>query len=117
MNLKSMQALLDQPPPVDAPKMEVVHVAKEVVREPVSASVSDDVEYFYLYPYKSKFEAAKDLKEFYDKINLPDTIGFKCSKIKKDFITKSFELVKKYWKDETYVFNRLADLKTLKEYL
>ena len=81
-SIKNLQELLNQPLPVEAPRLEVVLPEPDVAPE----VIIEEEESFYLYPYKTKSEAAKALNEFYESVQLPDIITFKCSKIKKDWI-------------------------------
>ena len=106
-SLKSLQGLISQPSQVEQPVK---------VKEPEVIS-EDDEETFYLYPFKTKREAAIDLKEWFDNTEIPDIISIKCTRLKKEIVKDWFELVKKYWNDETYVYNRLADLKTIREFI
>jgi len=112
-SLKKLQRLMDNVPmvvdPVDVVEMKPLEIVVDQPQE----------EQYYIYPYKSKFKAAKDLKEQYDKINLPASINLRTTLIKdfKGYVSSVFTMIKKYWRDERYVRDRISDLITIKNYL
>lgn len=110
LSLKNLQAYLTAPPPVKKTEEKVQE--KEVVK---IEEVEEDK--YFLYPYKTKFEAAKEIKGWFDSVSLPEIILIKCAKLKKEYIKATFDLIKKYWNDTAYVRDRLSDLITIKNFL
>ncbi|MBO9592764.1 MAG: hypothetical protein J7599_07620 [Niabella sp.] len=111
-SLKKLQRLMDEAPVIIDP-VPVVKIDSDLV---IAAPTEEQ---YYIYPYKSKFEAAKDLKEQYDKIDIPASINLRTTLIKdfKGYVLSVFIIIKKYWRDEQYVRDRISDLITIKNYL
>ncbi|WP_018629234.1 hypothetical protein [Niabella aurantiaca] len=114
-SLKSLQLLLINDPEVLVDKPTPKPVTMLDLNEEHPLVEESDV--YYLYPWRNKTEAAKGLKEWFDSVLIPEVITIKCTHIKKEVISVWFDMIRKYWRDDRYVRDRLFDLKTIKDYL